>query len=1325
MKKKVLSLLLSLTMLVSALPAAAPAFAADAGDTVAGTTYYVSTLDGNDNNSGMSEEQAFYSLQKINELTLQPGDKVLLESGSVFTNGYLHIKGSGTAEAPIVIDKYGEGNDPVIATNGQGVWYQDYGKALDSSSHRYKGYVSSSILLYDVEYVEISNLELTNDDVFYNVYYSDVDKMNRTGVAVVAQNKGTIDHVYLKNLNVHDVDGNVYDKHMNNGGIYFTVFQPKDEAATGISRYNDVLIEGCEVNTTSRWGIAVGYTAYWNQFTASEISDSVSETYGSTNVVIRNNYVKDSGGDAITTMYCHRPLIEYNVSDGAAREINPEIYCETSVGRVAAGIWPWKCKDAVFQYNEAFDTCQNQDGQAWDADWGDGTVYQYNYSHNNGGGSVMVCGAQAVNTIFRYNISQNDLSGVLNIPGNPVAYFYNNVFYMKEGVPFIRDSMTGGSAVVENNIIYNAGSEKSENWSKNSSVTYSNNLYYNYTNTPESDAAAVTDDPKFVNAGSAPTSTAGIVSERSAFDGYKLQDDSPAINAGKVIENNGGRDFFGNEVTGIPDIGVYESTVASLVVTSSVYRVNQETKEIRGLEKDTTVAEFLANLSYDQNCTIQVLTADGQVLAQDDVVSGGMKVKTSYGSAELVYTIVANNDVSIHDSYYMVKDNTIYYPGSVTVEEVKSSILTHSTTGIVILNGQDEVDDGALVTDGMTLKIVAEDGTVAEYALESKTTFHYSQDFLPGVQGYTWYAQHKVGDEFANLTTYNEDWGCWTGSGYDFVGLTTKGSDLGAICGLTDKVAIAWKAPKDGVVSFSVTDLLSYRNASNSTSTSDIQITKNGQAVAPASGSYSIHQNKTKENDGKLILEPIEINVKKGDIIRFETKDATGSVNTSYYVTPVIRYLDKEEADDSRFLNNTATANATSGTAENVLNSNLGGTFEWVAASGENESVTLTWETLQQVSRVSLFDTSSTANQVLSGKVLAVLEDGTEVEKAFGELANDGLTATVVTFDTPVRTREIRVEITESTGAAGLAAVNVYGKEASAEADKEALGKAIEEAYAEANKTGVYTEESIALYRQEIAKAEAVFQDVQATQQEVDAAVAALEAAKDLLEVIPQPGNKSELGKIIQEAYSYDLTKYVDDANQSAFLETLEAANSLYETDDAATQEEIDAMALDLLSAMGKLRLRADKTSLLYWLEQLENIDLSQYTTQSAQKLASAIEQAKALSVQDLGKESNALIQAAVEELIAAQEALEPLDKNPGDGSSNGEPATSSEKGPIGESSEEQTTSSPEQPVKDSANEKTSEPAPATGDSAPLGAASLLAAAATGALLVRKKRKTN
>ena len=150
--------------------------------------------------------------------------------------------------------------------------------------------------------------------------------MNRTGVAVVAQNAGTIDHIVLDDLYIHDVKGNVYDKHMNNGGIYFTVFMPEDEASTGIPKYNDVTIQNCYVKDVSRWGIALAYTAYYNQFNAAEIDDTVCRKYGATDVVIKNNYVESVGGDAITTMYCYQPLVEYNVADGVAKEINADIY---------------------------------------------------------------------------------------------------------------------------------------------------------------------------------------------------------------------------------------------------------------------------------------------------------------------------------------------------------------------------------------------------------------------------------------------------------------------------------------------------------------------------------------------------------------------------------------------------------------------------------------------------------------------------------------------------------------------------------------------------------------------------------------------------------------------------------------------------------------------------------------------------------------------------------------------------------------------------------------------------------------------------------------
>ena len=81
-------------------------------------------------------------------------------------------------------------------------------------------------------------------------------------------------------------------------------------------------------------------------------------------MVIRDNYVKAAGGDGITAMYALRPLVEHNTADSVACEINDRIYCrpENRAGKVAAGIWPWKCKDALFRCNEVADTRLNQTG---------------------------------------------------------------------------------------------------------------------------------------------------------------------------------------------------------------------------------------------------------------------------------------------------------------------------------------------------------------------------------------------------------------------------------------------------------------------------------------------------------------------------------------------------------------------------------------------------------------------------------------------------------------------------------------------------------------------------------------------------------------------------------------------------------------------------------------------------------------------------------------------------------------------------------------------------------------------------------------------------
>ena len=425
--------------------------------------YYVNPANGNDANDGQSEKTPFASLSAINRLTLHPGDRVLLAKGAVFQGQFLQIRDSGTKEHPIEIGAYQPQmadaqalRFPIIAADGQGIWYQDYGTLLDSPTHVCQGYVSSAVLLYDAAYIWMHDIEITNrSDLIPGEEYSAPHKMNRTGVAVIAKDKGVRSGITLQNLSIHDVHGNVYDKHMNNGGIYMTALKPSDEKETGAARFCDITVEGCFVYRVSRWGIAVGYTYAHAQFQGAELDEQIFLKYGHENVVICNNYVKEAGGDGITTMYALRPLIEHNMADSVAKEINDRIYRypENRAGKVAAGIWPWKCKDALFRYNEVTDTRLNQDGMAYDADSGDGTVYEYNYSRQNEGGCVMFCLEEAIHNTFRYNVSVDDLGGTISPSLNPDALLSHNTFYVRQGVPFVRNQMGGGTYTEEENKI--------------------------------------------------------------------------------------------------------------------------------------------------------------------------------------------------------------------------------------------------------------------------------------------------------------------------------------------------------------------------------------------------------------------------------------------------------------------------------------------------------------------------------------------------------------------------------------------------------------------------------------------------------------------------------------------------------------------------------------------------------------------------------------------------------------------------------------------------------------------------------------------------------
>src|SRR5881227_727349 len=85
-------------------------------------TYHVDSRAGNDARDGLTSEHAWRTLAKVNTTTFAPGDRILLRAGSVWEGVALHPLGSGTAAAPIVMDREGEGATPVIHGAGKVPW---------------------------------------------------------------------------------------------------------------------------------------------------------------------------------------------------------------------------------------------------------------------------------------------------------------------------------------------------------------------------------------------------------------------------------------------------------------------------------------------------------------------------------------------------------------------------------------------------------------------------------------------------------------------------------------------------------------------------------------------------------------------------------------------------------------------------------------------------------------------------------------------------------------------------------------------------------------------------------------------------------------------------------------------------------------------------------------------------------------------------------------------------------------------------------------------------------------------------------------------------
>lgn len=199
--------------------------------------------------------------------------------------------------------------------------------------------------------------------------------------------------------------------------------------------------------------------------------------------------------------------------------------------------------------------------------------------------------------------------GFINSAGGNVRLeMYNNTLYSPDR-PF--DVRLPAHSLVANNIFVGSGLTR---FDTDRGITVDRNIYHGFAG-PAADVHAINADPLFADPG---TGRDGI----DTVSGYKLRAGSPAIGAGRLIPDNGGRDYWGNAVsaTAAPTIGAYAgaTTPGSLLLERARARcvadtVRRERAVRLGIIDDATFGALTRRLA-EENAYRERRDEAGEVL---------------------------------------------------------------------------------------------------------------------------------------------------------------------------------------------------------------------------------------------------------------------------------------------------------------------------------------------------------------------------------------------------------------------------------------------------------------------------------------------------------------------------------------------------------------------------------------------------------------------------------------------------------------------------------------------------------------------------------------
>ena len=496
-------------------------------------TYYFDSKNGDDSNSGRSVLVPKKTLSAASEIAALANEnypiRLLFKRGSEFFGRLVLTGFTATADKPLIVSDYGNDSSP---------------------SPKFLGLSSDTSSSYEVVRLTESNTRISNLEI--------TDKYAYQGINICAIRAGKIENVVIENCYVHDVNfftdenfdennppdtaeeldaicpefnkdgsyGRYYYRY--NGGIIFSNNTPQ---SIGASWFENVYAINNFVERVARTGIymytkwsncpGVGYGN--NKFV--EQSDRYNDAekgigyFMHKNVNFIGNRLNVIGGDGIVLAgidsflegnVCYRANYLGRTGKPNAQGVSTRYY--------NGGIWVYNSENVYFQGNEAAYTFYRNgsgDGEGFDIDNSCKNVYfQYNYSHHNEGGGILICNMSASltyydkdgnvlktdtvlgdwrnnycrNNVFAYNgtMLEATKSAFITIARRVNEFYaYNNTVILGDipgqDIIHIEDQQSSAAHYYANNIFYSKSNmEIGARFSVDllSSKTCENNLYY-------------------------------------------------------------------------------------------------------------------------------------------------------------------------------------------------------------------------------------------------------------------------------------------------------------------------------------------------------------------------------------------------------------------------------------------------------------------------------------------------------------------------------------------------------------------------------------------------------------------------------------------------------------------------------------------------------------------------------------------------------------------------------------------------------------------------------------------------------------------------------